>query len=66
MDIRCPSHTLQIFSKCFKVPVEKTWMQKQGGELSWKLNKPQMLSKRNLNAKARKARCELSWKLKAR
>jgi len=37
MDIRCPSHTLQIFSKCFKVPVEKTWMQKQGGELSWKL-----------------------------
>jgi hypothetical protein len=37
MDIRCPSHTLQIFSKCFKELVEKTWMQKQGGELSWKL-----------------------------
>jgi len=37
MDIRCPSHTLQIFSKCFKEPVEKTRIQKQGGELSWKL-----------------------------
>jgi hypothetical protein len=34
MDIRSPSLTLQIFSKCFKEPVEKTWMQKQGGELS--------------------------------
>jgi hypothetical protein len=38
-------------------------MQKQGGELSWK---PQMLSKGSLDAKAREARGELSWKLKAR
>jgi len=37
MYIRCPSHTLQIFCKCFKEHVEKTWMQKHGGELSWKL-----------------------------
>jgi hypothetical protein len=29
-DIMCPSCTLKIFSKCFKEPMEKTWMQKQG------------------------------------
>jgi hypothetical protein len=33
---------------------------------SSKPDKPQMLSKGSLDAKARKARAELSWKLKAR